>query len=517
MKLFQKEASKIKYLFQEDSFPIVEFIASPDESLNIPSFILDTAWPRVVYIYYPNRADYQYFQNDYVQIARRIRSESDILVLFYAISCAAHSSMCVNSDLIHTTNRPILKAYESGSSDGTEILIQSPVSTIENANNILHQLCDTLSIGDIAEFHNGKPQIQYQRGNHLPNNTKRNQPMHQNIVRGIETSTKEKQLQDTFIDAQKALILTLEYNVYDDYFNNENNDGSSANKYITNRKADILRDFLDLCYWTLPPDWKVQEVILALRTDFKSISKDRQYLPSVLSSVHDLRLQKWSESCVLSPDGNEIVNGIDKASYSCAMWKLLHIIGIGATESNSHVMGDTERTKPTYITWVIRDFIAEFFPDDQNHGYLGHMLKWCNGCRQAVVNSYDSCKEDILCFHNDHISIDVLTKESYISISKWLWDVHRKVMPTEKMKPRNKKFIYDEVKMDHWPSKLKIVRVSVLSRFKRKLPNNIKKSTKTAREQSALFLDIAMVTVIFVCLLLSRRLKRHIGIRRKEK
>lgn len=509
------EASKVKYLFTEEShsFPVVEFLASPDESLNIPSFILETTWPRVVYFYYPNRNNYQYFHNDYVQIARRIRSESDILVLFYAISCAAHSSMCVNTDLVQITNRPILKAYESESMQGKEILIESPISTIENANNILHQLCQSLSIGDsIGEFHHVKSNLQDSRDNHSNPN-----PAGQTLVRGIEKKSNEKILQDTFIDAQKAFILTLEYNIYDNLVD-ENNDGSNRKSILTKPKAEILRDFLDLCYWTLPPDWKIQEVILALRTDFSSITNEREYLLSVLSGVQELKFDTWSESCTLPTYGREITNGIDRASYSCALWKLLHIIAVGATESHSHVMGDTARTKPTYVAWVIRDFIAEFMPDYQYDGGQGHGLKWCQGCRESVIKSFDECAEGILCFHdNDQKSVSSLaSRTSYESISKWIWSIQKSTMPVTKIQSNNDKyFTYDKVKMDYWPSNLKIVRVSVLKRFKRKLPI-FEKSSKNAKGQSA-YLNLTIIMFIGLCVLMTRRIRGSYSMTRKEK
>lgn len=526
MGLFRKkEVNKIKYLFteKEDSFPVVEFISSPDESLNIPSFILETAWPRVVYIYYPNHDDYQYFHSDFVQISRRIRSESDILVLFYAISCAAHNSMCSNTDLVQTPNRPVLKAYESGSSVGKEIVIKSQISTIVSANDIMHQLCQALSIGDtITEFSDVKNEVFRIQKSGFADIKPDVSEMQNSIVRGIEKRSSEKFLQDTFIDAQKAFILMLEFNVYENLVNYNESD-RNANNHDMKRKADILKDFLDLCYWSLPPDFPIQEIILSLRTAYSSVTKDKEYLKSVLSGSNELRFERWSDSCMNTPYEHEVINGIDMSSYSCGLWKLFHIIAVGATESFMHVKGDTSRTKPAYVAWVIRDFISEFIGnnDENNHGRI---MKWCKGCCKSLIISYDKCEESMLCLHSgDQSPRQTKTSpSSYQLLSKWLWKLQNqnlKQLLSENIKPTklmDKNFVYDKMKMDYWPNNLKIVRVSVLKKFKRKLPKVKKEAIRT--QNQSVIVDFVLIVFIVVCVFFSpRRFRRVSRIIRKVK
>ena len=526
MGLFRnKEVNRIKYLFteKEDSFPVVEFISSPDESLNIPSFILETAWPRVVYIYYPNHDDYQYFHSDFVQIARRIRSESDILVLFYAISCAAHNSMCTNSDLVQTPNRPILKAYESGSSDGKEIIIKSQISTIESANDIMNQLCQALSIGDsITEFSDVKSEVfKLQKSGHADIQQDVSE-LQNGMFRGIEKRSGEIVLQDTFIDAQKAFILMLEFNVYEKLVNYHESD-RNANVHVIKRRAEILKDFLDLCYWSLPPDFAIQETILNLRTSYSSVTKDKEYLQSVLSGSNELRFERWSESCMNALYDHEVINGIDMSSYSCGLWKLLHIIAVGATESFMHVKGDTSRSTPAYVAWVMRDFISEFIGDNDENNQ-GKIMKWCKGCSKSLIRSYDECEEIMLCLQSgDQSSRQAKTSSSlYQLLSKWLWKLQNhnlKQTLRENIKPTklmDTKFVYDRMKMDYWPSNLKIVRVSVLKKFKRKLPKAKKKPTR-AQNQSVI-VDFAVIAFIVICVYFSpRRFRRVSRIIRKKK
>jgi hypothetical protein len=510
MGLIKKSSSK-KYLFTDsrNSFPVVEFISSSDESLNIPAFILETTWPRVLYFYYPNHSKFNYFHNDFVHVARHIRHESDILVLFYAISCSAHTSMCTNSDLIKHSGVPLLKAYESESTQGTEILIESKTSTIENMNRVVNQLSSALSLGDFSNIK--APSVPSTILNQSENPEDGKNTDIGNMI------ANELILQETYSDALIAFMMTIEYNIFGD-LNEVKNDEPLE---LSQQKADVLRDFLDLCYWASPPSWKIHEVLLRLRSEFNMAIKSPKNLKAIVSDHSEFGKANWSENCKTVSKTDKKTKGINNSSYSCGLWKLLHIISVGASEARKKVMGDVIRIRPAYVSWVIRDFISEFIPDEKNKDdILQNRLGWCKGCRDRLISSYDSCKQDILCINNVS-SNSQLTTESSKVVAEWLWRSHEESKVKSHIKKKQiskKKFEYDITKLEYWPSDLKIVRIAVLKKIGRVLPQ-IEHHAATSKDrfsENPLSVVYAVLSMI-VFVLTIRRLKGFTSKRRKSK
>lgn len=467
-----RSKQKTKFLFTDErqSFPVVEFKASHDESLNIPSFILETTWPRVLYFYYPNLPRFEFFHSNYVQVARRMRHESDILVKFYAISCAAHSTMCSNSDLLNKIGEPVLKAYESGSILGTEILIEesSDKYSRSSTNMVIQQLSKALSLGNLIE---NAPEelISLTQSKHLEDKG--------SMFKGENT------IQETYNDALKAFILTMQYNIYGDL--------EKASDYgslkLPKNKADILKDFLDLCYWSLPPSWEIHTVLFNLRSEFASAIDGPSNLKSIISNQYKIDMNSWSKDC-----GRET---IEYSSFSCGLWKLLHIISVGANEASTHVMGDIIRAKPAYVALVIRDFISEFIPPDERsrHEEFLNTLEWCPGCRHNVISSFDSCKHGALCIDR----VRDLQQEYTTVVAEWLWEMHiidESKPPEKRLELLREQFAYDNLKQLYWPSD-KNVRIAVLKPFIRDLP--IIKHSRSGHQFKIYFI---LTSLILMCI-----------------
>ncbi len=471
--------SKFRYTNGRKSFPVVEFLSSPDESLNIPSFILETLWPRVLYFYYPNQPDFEFFHENYVQIARRIRHESDVLVLFYAISCAAHTEMCINSDLIQQFGRPLLKAYENGSIEGTEILIENRFGSDVNGSNdeIIQRLGKALSLDNLILHGAGLSQPDQH---------------HQGITVSIAAQTR---LQETHNDAIKAFFLTLKHNVFGDL----DQVTTGASKRLSRHQADALKDFFDLCYWTLPSSFKIHQILLDLRTDFDTIIGGPDKLKSILLAHGGLNPAQFSKQCSVISKKQELEsNDINSSSYSCGLWNLLHIISIGVNECSGHVMGDSNRATSAYAAWVIRDFISLMIPDGRNNEDIRfHKLQWCKGCRDSIMKSFDSCQHEQICI--DHLlNMSNLQRSNgdSTSVAQWLWEVHA-MNAINSVDIEKAKIPYGQLKQKYWPDE-KVVRIAVLKRFRRDLPNIKQKVVKSGITVSVTLVIILAVVAVFL-------------------
>lgn len=491
----RKARSKFRYTNGRKSFPVVEFLSSPDESLNIPSFILETLWPRVLYFYYPNQPEFEFFHENYVQIARRIRHESDVLVLFYAISCAAHIEMCINSDLIQHFGKPLLKAYENGSIEGTEILIENRFGSDVNGSNneIIQRLGKALSLDNLMQHgHNtvGLPVDQHDQG----------------ITVSVAAQTR---LQETHSDAIKAFFLTLKHNVFGDL----DQLTTGVSKKLSRHQADVLKDFFDLCYWTLPPSWKIHQILLDLRTDFDTAIGGPVKLKSVMLAHSDVNPTQWSKQCSAISKKQELENNeINSSSYSCGLWNLLHIISIGVNECSGHVMGDAIRGTPAYAAWVIRDFISLMIPDGRNNDDTRfHKLKWCKGCRDNIINSFDSCQHEQICIdHLFNMSNLQRSNGDSTSVAQWIWEVHA-MNAINSVDIEKAKIPYGQLKQKYWPDE-KVVRIAVLKRFRRDLPN-----IKQKVEKSGVTVPVTLMIILaIVAVLLFRHFKGKHNKRRKR-
>jgi len=500
-----------KFLFKNErkSYPVVEFQSSGDESMNIPSFILETTWPRVLYFYHPFQAKFDYFQDQFVQIARHIRLESDILVLFYAISCAAHPTMCSNSDVILHQGRPLLKSYKSGSTIGTEILISdqgnkmSIDDSIEKMNSFVDQLVQAMLLEEIPPLKRTEV--------HLDDH-------------GTGEITNEKLLEDIFNDALTAFILTIRYNIYGDLSTIRVHDNEGASTQLPQMKADILKDFLDLCYWTLPSKWiMVQGLLHDLRSDFAVIIGGPHILKSLLSKHSGIETVAWSDGCKAKSNKDVDSNGINLTSYSCGLWKLFHIISVGVNEAHHKVLGDVRRATPAYAAWVLRDFISEFIPEkrDIKEGAITG-LPWCKGCKDRVINLYDSCKYEEICISRITFSEKRIPQgENWQKVAEWMWTSHnegnKSSWPSKQKCPNcvragflGRKFvdftdskIYDILKWEYWPSEFHNVRLAVLKKFTRELsPLPVHGVTRSYSSRSKrpvpLMLSIMLITTLLI-------------------
>jgi len=251
-------------------------------------------------------------------------------------------------------------------------------------------------------------------------------------------------------DAATSFLVTLEQNIYPSVGDDQQqqHDQKKAQPPLSIERSDVLKDFLDLCHWTLPSSWILHGHINELRNNFSTITQHRLSLQTLLDQL-DRPLSssssnwEWSDDCKPNSSGgnkasrtvgDETGFGTDidfNSDYQCGMWKFLHILSIGIVEQRSSVMGDQSRVNPSYAAWVVRDFVDIFLIDeetmmmteathalahadteaysDSEDERAGSIIKditsrsssrtsssdgsriWCKGCRNRILNSFDQC------------------------------------------------------------------------------------------------------------------------------
>lgn len=293
----------------------------------------------------------------------------------------------------------------------------------------------------------------------------------------------------TFQDAATSFLVTLEQNIYppvgleEDDQQQQQHARGKALPPLSDERSDVLKDFLDLCHWTLPSSWILHGHINELRNNYSTITKHRLSLQTHLDQLDRPLLSssstwEWSEDCKLKPNGGISGNkansnagddndlGIDigfNSAYQCGMWKFLHILSVGIVEQRSNVMGDRSRVSPSYAAWVVRDFVdmfltdketmmitkaaTEVFSDRENEAsnssrdYASRTsiseepLIWCDGCRDGILSSYDQCFYGLCTKGFNAAKVEdkrrskILHQQSSNSdewkkVAVWLWRIH---------------------------------------------------------------------------------------------
>jgi hypothetical protein len=126
--------------------------------------------------------------------------------------------MCSNTDLISHSGTPLLKAYETGSTTGSEILIERSSEVLQDVymDKVLQQVATSLSLKFVT---NASPLGR-----------------HESI--DMTASTRK----ENYDDALQSFILTLQYNIYE-----EKGNKSRMPVKLSKNKSHVLQDFLDLC------------------------------------------------------------------------------------------------------------------------------------------------------------------------------------------------------------------------------------------------------------------------------
>lgn len=362
-----------KYQYNHPKFhPIQEYLAVESD---VPTFVLEVTFPRIVLFYHPNSHACREFQSHFIALAREVRRRSiRVPVEFWAVSCQVHRSVC--DDLVIRTV-PQLKAYVSGRIEGVEL--ERTKNNDLNVDRVFSIL--EVSMKDVREELKGAG----------VSDVKHDLPQDAILAENANMILHPlSNLENVYSDAMISCLKSID---------------DIGNLAWTPRKEQVLNEWLDLLHWSLPSrdfaplvnilqDLKSREI-----KDFHSILAGHDY-------YHTPQLHTWSDNC----------------KWTCGLWNLFHIVSVGVVEQHGQVMGDTRRTQLLYVMTVVRDYVDEFgFGDDPEAQ---------NGLLQAYEEclASETCQEETL-GHNFGLLGSWLRRRSGATTERrnfalWLWRFH---------------------------------------------------------------------------------------------
>ena len=496
-----------------------------------PSFVLDVTWPRVAVFYHPASAACQDFTSNYIALARAVRHRSSrVPVAFHAVSCAVHDEVCSEFEI---RSVPVILAFKAGRVDGLA-LERTQDNTI-----------DIMSVADVLELNLGPAEDgQFENGGGdgnggggkgssvmvaggMAGSTTQHQAAAGGNNRGagggggIHPATHHHHAADAaaaaavaaadpestvvFSDAAASFIVSMEQTVYD-----PNGPDSPLDREL----SYTLREYLDLLHWTLPPNWRLHDLINDLRSDYETIIKGRTQLLQVLDRHRNPGDRpSWSRSCVRGQyiDPNES-GGLDVvqefSGYSCGLLRMFHISAIGVAQQHSRVLGDTGRVRPSHVATVFRDYVESFY------GGSSRIL------RRVFLESVDDCLFE-LCGSLADVQADTPQFDpGWHELTIWLWNVHNHIRssiasggtavvpsqeilwPSQEECPAcfgtlggvDDAAIYEHVKSIYWPAGIQNPRIIVIKPWRGKR----RPLGKLRSVAGGLFTDIIIIVLLGV-------------------
>lgn len=205
---------------------------------------------------------------------------------------------------------------------------------------------------------------------------------------------------DLYADMYRSFHFSLKYEVF------------ASNEPLAADSREALRQWLRLLQMTMPPSWsELHNLLSALLTDFDSIVQGEENLTNILNRFPPVDM-KWSEACSHGEKG---------MGFTCGLWKLFHLMTVGAVEWNSLHMAkkngnSVKKISPMETANILRNFIQHFFR--------------CEVCRTEFVQTFNSCQQNhchSLFASTTNANDPSFTMADWIQFPIWLFELHNAV------------------------------------------------------------------------------------------
>jgi Erv1 / Alr family/Thioredoxin len=390
------------YLYNKpDAQPVSEYLdplnvngTNTSKAFTRPDFLYQGSHQpaRLVEFYVPWCPHCRHFRNHFVAMARTLRQMSNSELQVHSVSCLVHKHMCKDFQL---PGYPTLRYFPAGATNYTKV---GPKYFQAHPFDILNTLQIYSDHLPLQSNYTATPLSTF-RGYQPPR--LRGLPSGDIVVENDAVAsvgyprTKESIYRDAHLSFDFAMRNAI--------FDTTGGDGATTSDgRLTNATQTVLKEWLSLLKKSLPPLWRLQQLIHELYENFDSIVLSEENLLEIVDR-HPPPKKKWSKACSQGRPGE---------GYTCGLWELLHITTVGVVEYNrlapedfmdDIIIGVVDAAK------AIRNYIEKFFG--------------CDVCRKNFVAAFDSCKFDN-CIKLDN---DSTVLNDWMELPLWLWRTHNGV------------------------------------------------------------------------------------------
>ncbi|KAL7440754.1 hypothetical protein ACHAXM_007453 [Skeletonema potamos] len=379
-----------------------------DEERHIkPYFLADGEnGPRVVQFYSPWCGHCQSFKSKYIALYKEVNrrlADDQLEVNFYAISCSVHHWVCMQNNV---KGFPTIFAFRENSID---------------PHQLKEVTADNIAVAVGVEF---KSSISDVIENNIGSDFEGVEGSRPIDIWGASLDGLSRTREAVYRDAALSFTYALKTEIFS---------GREGSSVLNTNQRDAFAEFIDLCYWTLPPTWILHTLINDLRANLDAVlvSENNMQLmvekhQDVVNGMHTI----WSNQCS---------KGVDGAGYLCGLWSLFHIISIGVIERHRAVLGARDQISTKNVALTLKNYIEHFVS--------------CDECRHYFVEMYDSCGFN----HCRRLKQPqkLPPPESWQEFPLWLWEVHNHInvkIFEAKVKSSNKVASRDELNTALWPT-----------------------------------------------------------------
>lgn len=305
------------------------------------------------------------FGIDLQEMASKLNEHVDI----HAVSCVAHKELCQD---YHVSQYPTFYIFKAGSINGTEL---------DNFYelHVFHALQALFSEGDGDNLTNALAEESTAakiigKSNNLQ-------------AKRIQSESTPRTKQDIYNDA----FLSFDFAIRNSIF--------MERGPLPVSQQQMFKDWIDLLHNTLPPTWRIHNMINAIRDNMDKVLESEQALLDTIKP-HSPTKKKWSDACN---------HGDNKQGYTCGLWELFHIMTIGLVEFN-YIVSDKEMVvKTMHAGNVLRNYVADHFG--------------CLVCQENFLDEYDNCALD----RCNRLTDEAGEFANWQQLALWLWELHNGV------------------------------------------------------------------------------------------
>ena len=341
---------------------------------------------RVILWYNPYCAHCQRFKTTFVQLAKdatkiihdSINFVDDVesYIEFHAISCSAHHWLCEEYDIkgfplvwVYKKNSNHYEVLEEFTTEGLVKMLDLKLSSEKNGSyhSKGNDLGETESTPTLQDEYNERDIPTDKNDEIKPDETVID-------ILGASNDIHKRTRNDIFHDAAMSFmhsIISIE-TIESTGKSMETKSSfksllfpSDRNEAVQERK-EILSEYFDLLFWSLPPSWKLLTIISDIRFSLQEYLtastpiSEKELMMIMASNIDSHQSFVMENAQPIYTQSCSHKNKSKGSNYQCGLWNLFHIISIGVAERHKAVLGGRDRVTTEHAALTLKHFLHNF-------------------------------------------------------------------------------------------------------------------------------------------------------------
>ena len=232
-------------------------------------------------------------------------------------------------------------------------------------------------------------------------------------VLGASAHVYQRVKKETYADAAISFTYALRHDIYRSSPSSNSMENSDKGPFLTPEQKIAFSEWIDLLYWTLPPNWRLHTLINDIRSNIETSIESKAALIDLVDLHHDVVHEghefqnpldttnndkdmsinhenhvNWSPACAKAKSPYDI-----RYAYTCGLWNLMHIVSIGVAERHLTVLGARERASLPHAMHTVSQYLKHFTSllDDTAETGISSIAYFREQTSKCIDNPYIHC------------------------------------------------------------------------------------------------------------------------------